>query len=81
MNDLNNLSGKKIIIYGFGITGKWLSTIINCEFIVDTDIKKWNNTFQGNKVFSPDELGKINKKEYIVVITTVDIFDVVPLLI
>ena len=75
-----SLSDLKIIIYGFGITGKWLSDNINCDFIIDTDSKKWGNVYNNKKVVSPSVLADINLTEYIVIVTVVDIFDVIPLL-
>ena len=45
-----SLSDLKIIIYGFGITGKWLSDNINCDFIIDTDSKKWGNVYNNKKM-------------------------------
>ena len=75
-----SLVDSKIIIYGFGITGKWLSDNINCDFIIDTDSKKWGDTYNNKKVMSPSILANINLNEYIVIVTVVDIFDVIPLL-
>jgi hypothetical protein len=74
------LNDKNIIVYGFGITGKWLSSEIKAKFIVDTDIKKWGDTFGGIEVKSPDALKTLNPNTDIVVVTVVDIFDVLPLL-
>jgi len=74
-----NIANKKVIIYGFGITGKWLSSNIKCDYFVDTDIKKCGNTFNNISVKRPDFLKQIKIDEYIIIITTVDIFDVIPL--
>lgn len=74
------LQNKKIIIYGYGITGKWLSRLVDCEVIIDTDLKKWGSSLNGLKVRGPDFFNIIEKNDYIVIITTVDIFDVIPLL-
>lgn len=80
MNNSLTLSEKNIIIYGFGVTGKWLSSQLKAKFIVDTDIKKWGDTFDGVEVKSPDSLKTLNTDTDIVVVTVVDIFDVLPLL-
>ena len=80
MFKLDTIRNKKLIIYGFGITGKWLSSNLKTEFIVDTDAKKWGNIFDGNLVVSPTKLGELDPREILVVVTVVDIFDVIPLL-
>lgn len=80
MNHSLALNGKNIIVYGFGITGKWLSSELKAKFIVDTDIKKWGDNFDGIEVKSPDSLKGLDADVDIVVVTVVDIFDVLPLL-
>jgi len=80
MNNFSPLIKKNVIVYGFGITGKWLSSDLKAKFIVDTDIKKWGDTFDGVEVKSPDFLKSLNIETDIVVVTVVDIFDVIPLL-
>lgn len=80
MFKIDTIKNKKIIIYGFGITGKWLSSNLKSEFIVDTDSKKWGNVFNGNMVVSPSRLREFDPGEILVVVTVVDIFDVIPLL-
>lgn len=80
MKNSNVLFDKNPIIYGFGLTGKWISSELGAEYIVDTDIKKWGNSFEGALVKSPDFLKEIDVDTDIVVVTVVDIFDVIPLL-
>jgi organic radical activating enzyme len=70
----------KIIIYGFGITGKWLSDNLSCEFIIDTDSKKWGAKYNNKEVMSPSVLADIDLSDYIIIVTVVDLFDVIPLL-
>jgi hypothetical protein len=74
------IANKNIVIYGFGITGKWLSTIFEGKFFIDTDIKKWGDSFNGISVFSPEKLSHLNPNTDIVLVSVVDIFDVIPLL-
>jgi len=73
------IEGKKIVIYGFGISGKWLAGILDIEYFVDTDSKKWNQTFNGKAVKSPSSLLPVDENT-VVIVTIVDIFDVVPFL-
>ena len=77
--DSNLLNGKKVIIYGFGVTGKWLSGNIESAGFVDTDNKKWGENFNGLSVHGPNYLKDFNEN-LIVVVTVVDIFDVLTIL-
>ena len=77
---MKEIKNKNIIIYGFGITGKWLSSQLDTKMIVDTDLKKWGESFAGADVVSPDALRTLNKESDVVIVTVVDIFDVIPLL-
>lgn len=80
MINITNIKDKKIIIYGFGIAGKWLSSNINSEFIIDTDAKKVGKKFGHSVVYSPLKLNEIDVNDYLVLVTVVDIFDVIPIL-
>ena len=62
-----NIANKKVIIYGFGITGKWLSSNIKCDYFVDTDIKKCGNTFNNISVKRPDFLKQIKIDERLLI--------------
>jgi len=73
------VDGRKIVIYGFGITGKWLSGIVDAEYIVDTDSKKWGEKINGKIVESPSQLLPLDPN-LVVIVTVVDIFDVTPFL-
>jgi organic radical activating enzyme len=80
MLNLSKIDHKNVVLYGFGITGKWLSSITKTKFIVDTDIKKWGDSFNGVSVVSPSSLSELDPNNDLVVVTVVDIFDVIPLL-
>ena len=63
MTNSNLLRNKEIYIYGYGVTGKWLSDILIVKNFIDTDNKKWGNIYNGIEVRGPDYLNIINKKE------------------
>lgn len=69
----------RTVVYGFGITGKWFSSHSSAAFFVDTDSKKWDQSFEGRRVFSPSSLSSLTDND-LVVVTVVDIFDVIPIL-
>lgn len=71
--------GKDVIIYGFGIAGRWaIEKFDSVIGFVDTDKKKWGKTHKGVKVFSPNYLKTLDLTKTQVVIAAVDIFDIVP---
>ena len=47
----------KVFIYGFGFTGKWLTSNIDrkVDGFIDTDIKKRGEKFNGVEVFSYED--------------------------
>ncbi|MDB4852061.1 radical SAM protein [Alphaproteobacteria bacterium] len=70
---------KDVIIYGFGIAGRWaIEKFDSVISFVDTDKKKWGKTHKGVKVHSPDYLKTLDLTKTLVVVAAVDIFDVVP---
>jgi len=75
-------AGKKnIIVYGFGISGRWAcDNLPNVIGVVDTDSKKWGYKHGKFTVVSPETLADRDSQDSVIVITTVDIFDVIPLL-
>jgi organic radical activating enzyme len=69
------------VIYGFGVAGRWAAdNLDNVVAIVDTDLKKWGMKHNHLMVQSPDVLKDFMPENTQIVITTVDIFDVLPLL-
>jgi len=70
---------QKVVIYGFGLTGRWFSSQVRAHQFVDTDSKQWGQSFEGVQVFSPSTLSSLTADD-IVVVTVVDIFDVIPIL-
>jgi organic radical activating enzyme len=80
MIDLNLLKNKELYIYGYGVTGRWLSDNLNVKNFIDTDNKKWGNIYNGVEVKGPDILNKIKIKDSLIIVSVVDIFDVIPLL-
>ena len=80
MIDSNLLQNKNLYIYGYGVTGRWLSDNLIVKKFIDTDNKKWGSVYNGIEVKGPNYLETIDKKESLIIITVVDIFDVIPLL-
>jgi organic radical activating enzyme len=77
---IENLELKRIFIYGFGIAGKWLATNLtaNIAGYIDSDLKKNGGTFNGLPVFSPEQAKGLIKPDDEIVISVIDIQDVVP---
>lgn len=78
---------RQIYIYGFGVSGKWLSDILSQNGLpvagfIDTDLKKTGFCYNGNKVYAPDflynktESSGESKRHTLIVCTVVDIQDV-----
>ena len=83
MADMKNFSTaeKDVIVYGFGISGRWAcDNLPNVIGVVDTDSKKWGYEHGKFTVVSPESLMGSDLQNSVVVITSVDIFDVIPLL-
>jgi len=70
------------IIYGFGVAGRWsYDNFTNVIAVVDTDKKKWGiNLSSSLTVKSPESLRDIDFSSAVVIVSSVDIFDVLPLL-
>ena len=78
MQEQENLG---IIIYGFGIAGRWASDRLkNVIGFLDTDRKKWGKQYNGISVYSPRFFEEIDTTQILVVVSAVDIFDIIPLL-
>lgn len=69
---------QEIFIYGFGLAGKWLSANLNLTIkgFIDTDYKKVGKEFKGFPVLSIDQAKNSCSKDAIIVITVIDIQDV-----
>lgn len=78
MIDLKISNKSKVLIYGFGLAGKWLSDNISADIIgfVDTDYKKVGKFYNGHKVLSVPEAIAIAGDDLIIAITVIDIQDV-----
>lgn len=74
------LGNRSLVIYGFGVTGKWLAGNFRTTYFVDTDIKKEGSHFLGVPVLRPQILTNLDSNKYLVVVTVVDLFDVVSIL-
>ena len=71
----------KKVIYGFGISGKWAADQFDdVVAFVDTDIKKHCECYRGVTVSGPAFLRSIDDKTTEVIVSVVDIMDVLPLL-
>jgi organic radical activating enzyme len=71
-----------VYIYGFGLAGKWLSLNLQANILgfIDTDYKKVGRTFNQYKVYSIDHAIKSNQKDCTIVVTVIDIQDVLSIL-
>lgn len=71
-----------VFIYGFGLAGRWSSLKLSGNILgfIDTDAKKAGRTFNGYKVFTVDEARQLSNASTRILITAVDINDVLPVL-
>ena len=65
-------SKKKLIFWGKSLWVDKTIQVLNkkADFIIDSNNNNNNTTYLDIKVFSPDKLKKIDKKNYIIIITT-----------
>ena len=77
-----NFNKKKIWIYGIGAAGKWASdnTEGTVEGFIDSGSAKHNLKYKNLKVLSPEKAAKIVKTEDLILVTVLDIQDVVTVL-
>lgn len=75
-------SQQNVFIYGFGIAGKWLSENINANIkgFIDTDSKKVGRQFNGYQVFSVEQARAMCTKDCLLLITVIDINDILSIL-
>ena len=75
-------SDDEVFIYGFGLAGKWLSANLPARIggFIDTDLKKSGRTFQNHSVYSLENAALVMDEETTIVISVIDIQDVLPLL-
>ena len=68
-----------IFIYGFGLTGKWLSDNIDKKVsaFIDTDRKKRGRSYNGINVISVEDAKKLLNENSEIVVTVADIQDVI----
>ena len=81
----DNVNLKKynnIYIYGFGLTGKWLSENLNTkvEAFIDTDEKKSGFQYNSVRVLSVNDAEKIVGPNDLIIVTIVDIQDIIYIL-
>lgn len=74
------LRGKSLFVYGFGMAGKWLSANIDAQVVgfIDTDQKKVGREFNGIPVLSVEKAAQRMDPDSEIIVTVVDIQDVVP---
>ena len=70
---------KDIFIYGFGTSGKWLSSNIKGRIrgFIDSDTKKTSLKFNNIPVYSIKEAKKLINKNTLIIVTVLDIQDVI----
>lgn len=71
-----------VFIYGFGLAGKWLSVNLNANIkgFIDTDTKKVGREFNGYQVFSVEQAKQICHQDCLIMVTVIDIQDVLSIL-
>ena len=72
-------SRQKVFVYGMGTAGKWLSANLGQKIdgFIDADVKKTPKAFDGIPVYSPLEARKLLTSESIIIVTALDIQDVI----
>jgi len=77
-----DLIDKNIWIYGFGSAGKWASDNINANIkgFIDSGSAKHKLKYKNLNVISPNEAKSLVQKDDIILITVLDIQDVIPVL-
>ena len=70
---------KDIFLYGFGTSGKWLSSNIEGKIrgFIDSDTKKTGLKFNNIPVYSIEEAKKLINKNTLIIVTVLDIQDVI----
>ncbi len=76
------LDNSEVFIYGFGFAGKWLSDNISNKVLafIDTDRKKTGSKYNGINVLSIEESTKVLNNNSEIIVTVVDIQDVISIL-
>ena len=74
------LTGSEIYIYGFGVAGKWLSSNLDGNIVgfIDTDEKKVGRSINDIPVYSIEQAQQRLTENSDIVVTVVDIQDVIP---
>jgi organic radical activating enzyme len=69
-------------IYGFGSAGKWASDNINCNVkgFIDSGSAKHGQKYKHLVVYSPEETQKLITLDDLILITVLDIQDVIPII-
>lgn len=81
-NEIKLEQFENIYVYGFGLSGKWFSdnSPKNIKNFIDTDEKKNGKKHNGIEVLSINRAKEVIKKNDLIVLTPVDIQDIVPIL-
>lgn len=77
-----DLKGADVWIYGFGAAGKWASDNIksNVKGFIDSGAAKHGKKYSNIVVHSPDQAKKLINPDDIILVTVLDIQDVVPVI-
>lgn len=71
---IKKFENKKLICYGASSRYGWLNTTIYIEdlveFFVDGNSERWGEVYCGKEIKNPEELRKIDKEKYMVVVLT-----------
>jgi len=77
-----HITKNDVWIYGFGVAGKWASDNVtsNVKGFIDSGAAKHGQIYSSLKVFSPEEANKIIKADDEILVTVLDIQDVIPII-
>jgi len=77
-----NIKKNNVWIYGFGAAGKWASDNINSNVkgFIDSGVAKHGHKHSDLVVYSPEEAKKLIKVDDLILVTVLDIQDVVPII-
>lgn len=79
---IEDFKGKNVYIFGFGVAGKWLRDYLGDDVkgFIDNNLKKNKSTYQDTVVYSPDQAKEIINPDDVIIISVLDIVDIIPVL-
>ena len=77
-----DIKKENVWIWGIGVAGKWASDNINSNVkgFIDSGAAKHNLKYNNLSVYSPEKVQKIIKDDDLILVTVLDIQDVIPVI-